>query len=147
MNKAFFVLLSLVIAGCVLSDNAFTDNLYSVADFDDDKVVEAFAGKFKNAVIDNNKQEVASMVRYPIEATIGDKVIVIKNRQEFIAIYDDIFDKKLYDIISAANTHNMFANYQGVMLSNGEVWFGGDAGDIKVIAIGPCRRYDPEGTK
>lgn len=124
--------------------HVFADNLYSVADFDDDKVVETFASRFKKAVVDNDKQGVASMIHYPIEAMFKNRNIIIKNEQEFISFYNDIFDKRLHSAISNASTHNMFANYQGVMFGDGEAWFSKEAGAIKVVAVGACRRYYPD---
>jgi hypothetical protein len=118
-------------------------NRYYVANFDDDKSVELFASKFKEAVIEEERGKVASMIKYPIEATFKDKTVIINNVGEFLKLYDKILDKDLVVKISEFDTHNMWVNYQGVMLGDGDVWFGTsctDCKDIKVIALGVCRR-------
>lgn len=133
-----FLVLTLVLS----AKWVFAENRYHVADFDDDKSVETFANKFKEAVVKKDKEAVASMIHYPIDATLKDKAVIINNKEEFLRFYNDIFDKTLCSKIANANTHNMFANYQGVMIGNGEVWFGRDGNDVKVISVGICRRYD-----
>ena len=119
-------------------------NRYWVADFDDDDAVEIFANKFKEAVVNKDRNTVASMILYPTKAILKNKAVIINNEKGFLELYDDIFDKDLNSKIANADTHNMFANYQGVMLGDGEVWFGSDGNNIKVIAVGVCRRYFTE---
>lgn len=140
VKKIILLCLSLFL----FSNYAFANNFYYVANFDDDASVEEFVNQFKQAVINNDKNKVASMIHYPIEATFKDKPVIINNKDEFLKFYDDIFDENLCNIIANANTHNMFVNYKGVMLDNGEVWFSNDKDGIKVIAVGVCRSYDPD---
>jgi len=112
------------------------DNRYSVAGFNDDKVVETAAQKFKNAVIVQDKRKVASLVNYPISVKIEDKTVVIKKREDFIKMYNKIFNRPIFDQIKESVPHNMFAKADGVMLGDhGEIWIGSINGKAKIIAI------------
>jgi len=120
-------------------------NRFKIGNFDDDKVVESFLVKFKSAVINNKRAEVAAMILYPAKATINGKDIKISRREEFLKLYDDIFTKELIHKIASFKNRDMWCNYQGVALGDGDVWFGTsctDCKDIKVIAVGVCRRVD-----
>lgn len=126
----------------IISAPAFAINPNS--GFDNDNASIIFADKFKKAVTDDDRKIVASMIFYPIEATLNSKAVIINNEREFIKLYNDIFDKNLCNKIANSDTHNMLSNYQGVMLGDGEVWFSMENGNIKVVAVGVCRRYYPD---
>jgi hypothetical protein len=118
-------------------------NRYYVANFDDDKLVETFAARFKELVLKQEKGKVSLMILYPIRAHLKDRVVVIQTANEFLKFYDQILDKQFVDKIGRLKIHNMWANYQGVMLGDGDVWFGtscADCNDIKVVAVGICRQ-------
>ncbi len=118
-------------------------NRYCVANFDNDRAVEYFAAKFKSAVISNKKAEVATMIKYPLRATIRGADIMINGEAAFLSLYDSIFTTEFIRKLAGFSTHNMWANYQGVMLGDGDVWFGAsctDCKDIKIISVGVCRR-------
>jgi len=136
--------LLIIITAILIATTTLADNRYEVGGFDDDKAVGIFAAKFKEAVASNDKNTVAAMVFYPIEATLNGKTVIINNEHEFIRLYADIFDKNLLNKIANSDTHNMFSNYQGVMLGDGEAWFSMENGNIKVVAVGVCRRYYPD---
>ena len=142
MNKKQLVIACLVLLGIANTEYVLANNRYYVADFDNDKTVELFVDKFKKAVISKDKDIVASMIKYPVEANFQDKKVIISNAKEFIKLYDDVFNGDLVNKIASFPTSNMFANYQGVMLGNGEVWFGRDGNNIKIVAVGACRRLD-----
>lgn len=108
---------------------------YYVAGFKNDHVVETFVQKFRKAVIAKDKVGVASMVRYPIDVNIGTKKVAIKNKAALIENYDQIFHSTLYEQIKSSVPHNLFVKATGVMLGNGEVWFGLENNKISVIAI------------
>jgi len=147
MNKKQLVVIGLMIL-CMqltLSGCKPVQNRYKIGNFDDDRVVESFLAKFKSAVINNRRSEVSSMILYPAKASINGKDIKINRREEFIKLYDDIFTKELIHKIASFKNRDMWCNYQGVALNDGEVWFGRsctDCNDIKVIAVGVCRRAD-----
>jgi hypothetical protein len=89
-----------------------------------DQDVENFASKIQGYVINDDKQQLAEVIAYPINVKINDKVTKIQNKDDFIKSYDKIFHSNYKQAISNASTKYMFANWQGVMFGEGlyNVW-------------------------
>ena len=105
---------------------------YAVAGATDDELINHNAKLFIDSIQHGNKHVVASLVAYPIKVTINKKTRQINNANELVKNYDVIFFDSFVEAISNAIPHNMFARDQGIMLGNGEVWFGSNG---KVIAL------------
>lgn len=101
-------------------------NRYEVAGARDTELIHRQAKLFWDAVKAGDKKKTAELVAYPIEIRLSKRVLQIKNSKELIANYDLIFTPAYVKNISKALPRNMFVNSQGIMLGNGEVWFGGD---------------------
>lgn len=99
------------------------DHRYVIAGAADDELVHRNALRFWNAVAAGDRQTVASLVAYPIRASVGGKPRSLRNRGELLAHYDEIFSKAFREAIAGALPRNMFARDQGIMLGSGEVWF------------------------
>jgi hypothetical protein len=82
------------------------------------------AQHFWESVKLGNKNEVASLIAYPITVKLLKGSKRIRNAKEFLKYYDAIFTARFVQAISYATPRNMFARDQGIMLGNGEVWFG-----------------------
>lgn len=87
-----------------------------------DQEVEDFFVKIQDYVVNNNKKQLADQIRYPITVKIKGKATKIHNKDEFISKYDEIIYPDYKKVIVNAFTKYLFANYQGVMLNNGEIW-------------------------
>jgi len=107
-------------------------NRYSVAGAEDDNLIHKNALRFWNAVKSGDKRTVASLVAYPIRAGVSGRKKRIKTPEEFIANYDGIFYPSYREAVLRSLPRNMFVRDQGIMLGNGQVWFGPDG---KVIAL------------
>ena len=107
-------------------------HMYEVAGAKDDDAVHRCALRFRDAVVKGDKEMAASSIRYPIRVRVGTAVRSIRSRQELISNYDAIFQPAYRQAIAAALPRNMFARDQGIMLGNGQVWFGPDG---RVIAL------------
>lgn len=99
---------------------------YAVAGADDDKLVERNAQRFWQAVKQGDQKTVAALVVYPVKVSINGKNKRIRNAQELMQNYEQIFTQSYRDAILAALPHNMFARDKGIMLGRGVVWFGAD---------------------
>lgn len=87
-----------------------------------DQDVENYVSKIKNYILNDNKEQLAEEIEYPINVVINSKKVQIKNKDDLINNYDKIFTVDYKKAISNAPTRYLFTNYQGVMLGNGEVW-------------------------
>ena len=96
-----------------------------------------FFEALKTAVAAGDKQAVSAMVDYPFTARIGDKALTIRDAAQFVADYDKVITPKVKDAIAAQTYETLFANWQGVMIGNGELWFSGvgEPPVVRIIAI------------
>ncbi|MHB8072658.1 hypothetical protein [Desulfosporosinus fructosivorans] len=98
---------------------------YSVAlNTKNDQDVENFAGRIQGYLVNENKEQLAEQVVYPITVKIDDKVTKIQNNADFVKNYDQIFYPKYRQVITNAYTKYLFANWQGIMLGEGihNIW-------------------------
>ena len=147
MRKMLIVLVSAVClsAGSVGLAGAQTaaevnSNLNSL--FGDHKPYEEFFAKLKKAVADGDKETVASMIDYPFQARLKGKAVKIRDQKHFVADYDQVVTAKVKDAVAKQTYPTLFANWQGVMIGDGEVWFNGICSDnsckqqtVRIIAI------------
>lgn len=92
----------------------------------------------------DDREAVAALVDYPIEATIDGGQRLIGDQAEFVAAWSDIVTPDITRVITSQQYDKVFVNWQGVMLGDGQVWINGvcrDEGcaesDVRVTAIQP----------
>lgn len=97
---------------------------YAVAVNKSDQDVENFASKIQSYIINDNKEQLAKEVQYPINVKINGKVTKIQNSTDFIKNYDQIFNLSYKNAISNAFTKYLFVNWQGIMFGEGlyNIW-------------------------
>lgn len=110
--------------------------------FGSHKPYHAFFDKLKKAIAADDKKTVASMIDYPFKARINDKAVTIKDQKHFVEDYDKVITHKVKKAVSKQTYADLFANWQGVMIGDGEIWFSGICSDdackqqtIRIIAI------------
>lgn len=101
--------------------------------------------RLQRGVAAADKAGVAALVSYPLEVRVDGKSRRIRNPQEFIASWDGIFTRDLIRVISSQKFGNVFVNWQGVMLGDGQVWINGicrdkdcSTSDVRVVTIQPA---------
>lgn len=130
-NRTLILSLFIGLAGVATSGaqtatevNAALDDLYG-----EHAPYQEFFEKLKKAVAENKKNTIASMVDYPFQARINDKIVTIKDAAHFEADYDKVFTAKVKKAVAGQTYGNLFANWQGVMIGDGEIWFSGICSD------------------
>ena len=83
----------------------------------------AFLAALSAAVKAGDKQKVAAMVQYPLYVNTGKLRRLVRSRSEFAMDYDRIFTPAVRKAIERQVPECLFANWQGVMIGHGEVWF------------------------
>ncbi len=103
-----------------------------------------FLHELQSAVGEHARQRVAAMVSYPLRTRIKSQWVRLHTRAEFLAHYDELLTPKTQQAIALQSYGDLFSNSHGVMIGQGEVWFGGvcedhacSARSIKIIAINP----------
>ena len=89
--------------------------------------VEAFLQRLKRAVRANDRQAVASLVAFPTETRLRGTgpLVVIQTAPDFMKNYDAIMTKRILDEVRNATVETLSANWQGVSIGRGSVWFNG----------------------
>lgn len=93
----------------------------------DVKGLKLFLKQVQQWVMNNDKEKLASIVRYPLKG--------IKTEQEMLAAYDKVFTKEVKLSFATINFNQVFRNQQGVMIGNGKVWINQFGKDFKIFAI------------
>lgn len=130
-------LLSTAVAGPAAAQTAAETNQTLDALFGSHTTYQQFFDKLQKAVSAGDKQTVASMIDYPFRARIGGKAIKINDAAHFLTDYDKIVTAKVKQTVLKQTYPTLFANWQGVSIGDGEVWFSGvgDGNTIKITAI------------
>ena len=107
---------------------------------DDD--VENFMKRIKTSILNGDKEWIANHISYPLKTTLNNtKTLTIKNKKQLIDNFYQIFHSEFKDKIKSFCVCNMFNNYQGTMLGNGQIWINNkpnstdDKFDFNIIAI------------
>ena len=113
---------------------------YAVCTSHSKEEVEAFAQKVKDYILNKDWESLAGTISYPI--TVGD--VECSNAEDFKKLaFDEIFTEDFYTALENESCKDMFCNYSGIMLGNGQVWIGEvleeteETGELMVIEIHP----------
>lgn len=91
--------------------------------FGSDEEVEGFMKKVKQAIIKSDKVWLADRIKYPLTTYFDGKTTVsVKTKKQFIELFDRIIHPAFRERITGLCACNLFANYRGAMLGNGEIW-------------------------
>ena len=111
---------------------------YAVCTSHSKEEVEMFAQKVKDYIRNNDWESLAGTISYPI--TVGD--VECSNAEDFKNLaFDEIFTDDFYTALENESCKDMFCNYGGIMLGDGQVWIGevlegtAETGDLMVIGI------------
>lgn len=106
----------------------------------------AFFRELKDAVARDDRPAVAGLVNYPLSVFDGRRRTVVRSPAELLQRYPAVFNDNVVRAVKAQDAEGLFANWRGVMVGSGQVWFSGicpvrDGGKpcpdmtIKVIAV------------
>jgi hypothetical protein len=105
---------------------------------------EKFLGRLKQATASSNWSQVATLIAYPITMRLAGQKTKIASPRAFLSHVGEIMTPKVINAIQAQDFGGIFANSEGVMIGDGEVWFSGicaasscAGGPIKITAIHP----------
>lgn len=98
---------------------------------------QRFLETLKAAVAIDDRPGVAALVAYPLKTRMGGKAVTVKDAARFVAGYDKIMTDKVKTAIGRQTYAGLFANWQGVMIGDGEVWFSplDNSDKVRITAI------------
>jgi hypothetical protein len=109
--------------------------------------VETFFASLEQAVASDNRRKVASLIAYPLTVDVAGEPLTIRDEADFVRAYDAVVTNAVKQAIADADAETLFANWQGVRIGQGEVWFSGvyEEDDVeeqdyvlKITAINPA---------
>lgn len=100
-------------------------HLYAIAGVSDDEIVNRRAQEFRDAIVDNRRDDVVKHFRFPIAFTVKGKFVVIENERGMLKRYDDLFTPMTRANLARLVPRMMQAAEAGVMLTFG-VWLDKD---------------------
>jgi hypothetical protein len=74
------------------------------------------------AVADDDPQEVARWVAYPMTLSYNDEELTIEDANDFVDNYEDLVTEDVYDAVRDQNYADLFVNSDGVMFGDGQMW-------------------------
>lgn len=99
------------------------ENRYSDAFFTKADDVESFMKTIKGSILRGDKHWIANHTSYPLKTTLDGKIpVTIKNAKQLTDNFDRIFHTEFKNSIQSFCSCNLFTNYQGAMLGNGQIW-------------------------
>jgi hypothetical protein len=105
---------------------------------------QTFLAALKEAVSARDKAAVAAMVAYPFETTIAGEPVTLSSADDFALRHDQLFTPAVVAAVEKQTYGTLFANAEGVMIGDGEVWFSGICADgtcsdasVKITAVNP----------
>lgn len=110
-------------------------NPFETAGIEDPQAFLDVFNAVKAAIASGDKAEVANHILYPLRVNGVSGKTKIQTRGAFVKQYDAIITQEVKDAIANQTADNLFVNYQGVMVGNGDIWFGGSADKPQIIGI------------
>ncbi len=112
-------------------------DFYAVATSFDKEIVEGFAADVRRTVLDENWEALSQMIAYPLTVADGTE---LQSAEEFTAyMAGKTLDAEVRASFEAEPCVDMFANYQGVSMADGRIWFAEvvleDASLLKIISF------------
>jgi len=82
-----------------------------------------FVKQLQEAFRKGDRRLIASMIEYPLLVTNDRGKRQIRGKQVLLANFGDVFDATTICVIERAKPDELFGNWQGFMIGNGQVWF------------------------
>jgi hypothetical protein len=124
-RSAFFVaaLLLRLLCRTVSADEPIEQRLDAL--FGEHERYLAFFPELKDAVIRDDRKKVAGLVNYPLNVFTGRRRMVVRSPAELLRRYREVFNDNVIEAVKAQEPDTLFANWQGVMVGDGQIWFAG----------------------
>ena len=136
MNRLFYILMIATLSFGLVACKPEQPSRFAVAGVDNERTVEKVLTKLQKAVAEDDRKTVVSMIRYPFATyDLGEKIKDYPTPEDVLADYDLLFNQEVKDAIASANMDNIFANQEGIMLGQGEIWFNNASGELKINAV------------
>lgn len=83
-----------------------------------------FFKDIQKAIETDNREWMANNISWPLFTSFRGVKGGIDSRKKFLKYYNEIVTTKVKTAVRKQKAEELFRNYQGVMIGNGDIWFG-----------------------
>ncbi|SFG13721.1 hypothetical protein SAMN05660649_00828 [Desulfotomaculum arcticum] len=113
-------------------------NRYAAAGINDPVGFEQYFYAVQSLINSDDREEVVKYFSYPVTLQIHNQQVTIKNAEEMLKQYDTVFTLNVKKAVAEQKVDNLFVNYMGVMVGNGQLWFGvGEGEKYFILSVNP----------
>src|SRR6266571_6096638 len=114
----------ITLAMLVLIARPLAAQQFAAAGINDDSLVLSFFHDLQAAIRRADSQKVATLIKYPLVVNDSTGRQLIRTQQAFLRQYSRVITPSVRHAVLAQSADSLFANWQGVMIGRGHVWFG-----------------------
>lgn len=120
------------------NDNDFsgTDAMYQVNGIREEEA-QAFAENFVTLALADDREVVASMIRYPRTLVVNGTETTLESAEDFLAHYDEILPEDFIKTLESLLTQPLSYRYDGTFLGDGALWMSNAGGALLVDSLFP----------
>lgn len=110
------------------------------ANFKSQSEVTDFLGKLQNKAKLRDAKGFSELINFPVRVNHNGTLKKLHSANEFNSIANEVITSNVMDIILNQKADEIFCNYQGIMLGDGEIWFGKIKGKTGIITINNMKK-------
>lgn len=120
------------------NDNDFSgaDAMYQVNGIREEEA-QAFAENFVTLALADDREVVASMIRYPRTLVVNGTETTLESAEDFLAHYDEILPEDFIKTLESLLTQPLSYRYDGTFLGDGALWMSNAGGALLVDSLFP----------
>jgi hypothetical protein len=132
------LLILCVAGGCTVAFGQSSEDVCTTTSRPDCREAVAFFDRFQKAVTSDERDVVASMVRFPLRVQLAGHNATVKSKSQLLRDYDKVFTGAVQCAIAGATRTKVWGNWQGYTVAAGVAWWEASAApnsSFKVITI------------
>lgn len=120
------------------NDNALSDAdaMYQVNGIRQEEA-QAFAENFVSLAQADDREAVASMIRYPRTLVVNGSESTLENAEDFLAYYEEILPESFIEHLDSLLSEPLSYRYDGTFLGDGALWMRRADGELLVESLFP----------
>ena len=132
--------------GLLLSVSSFAGNdstgmcSIEAANFKSQEEVSSFLLQLQNQAKKRDPKSFTEFIIFPVRVNHHGNLKKINSSVEFNKIASEVITPNVIEVILKQKADEIFCNYQGIMLGDGEIWFAKVKGKIGIITINNMKK-------
>ena len=118
------------------NDSSGADAMYQVNGIRQEEA-QAFAEEFVRLAQADDREAVASMIRYPRTLVVDGTESTLESAEDFLAHYDEILPEDFIKTLESLLAQPLSYRYDGTFLGDGALWMSSTGGELLVDSLFP----------